>query len=109
MQLKLLTAVAGAAAAAVVSAQQFQNERFTWFEPGLGACGQNNGPNDFQYDGGAHCFQTITITALGKTTTAQIVDECPGCPFGGLDLSPGLFEFFAPLSEGVITGGWSFD
>jgi hypothetical protein len=27
------------------------------------------------YDGGAHCFQTITITVNGKSTQAQITDE----------------------------------
>lgn len=33
--------------------------------------------------------------------------QCPTCPYGGLDLSRGLFEFFA--SEGdVIYGSWSF-
>ncbi|KAG6880134.1 hypothetical protein C0992_005218 [Termitomyces sp. T32_za158] len=48
------------------------------------------------------------MTYNGKTTTATIVDECPGCPSGGLDLSVGLFEFFAPLSDGVIFGEWDF-
>jgi len=44
----------------------------------------------------------------GKQTTATITDECPGCPFGGLDLTRGLFEFFAPLGAGVISGEWWF-
>lgn len=50
----------------------------------------------------------ITITAKGKSTQAQIVDECPGCPYGGLDFSPGLFQYFASEDEGVITGSWVF-
>lgn len=65
------------------------------------------------------------MTYNGKTTSAQIMDEvrllrfslkilysninqCPGCPYGGLDLSTGLFQFFASESEGVIYGTWSF-
>ena len=35
--------------------------------------------------------------------------QCPGCPYGGLDMSRGLFDFFAPESQGVLYGTWSFD
>ena len=35
--------------------------------------------------------------------------KCPGCPYGGLDMSTGLFQFFAPLSVGVLYGSWVFD
>lgn len=48
------------------------------------------------------------MTYNGKTTVATITDECPGCPYGGLDLSRGLFRFFAPESVGVIYGEWDF-
>lgn len=48
------------------------------------------------------------MTYNGQTTTATITDECPGCPYGGLDLSRGLFTFFAPESAGVIYGTWDF-
>ncbi|KAI5119460.1 hypothetical protein M0805_007194 [Coniferiporia weirii] len=61
------------------------------------------------YGTGQDSFRTITITAEGKTATAQIVDECPTCPNGGLDLTEGLFSFFADLSAGVLTGSWNFD
>ncbi|KXN82563.1 hypothetical protein AN958_02414 [Leucoagaricus sp. SymC.cos] len=57
---------------------------------------------------GPHCFQTITMTYNGKTTTARIMDRCPGCPYGGLDLSRDLFQFFDSLDKGVIYGSWSF-
>lgn len=43
-----------------------------------------------------------------KKTTATITDECPGCPYGGLDLTRGLFQFFAPLGTGVLSGNWYF-
>lgn len=95
--------------------KRFDGARFSFYQAGLGACGKTNSGSDFivalntpQYAGGSHCFDTITITAEGKTTQAQIVDECPGCPFGGLDFSTGLFSFFASESEGIITGSWTF-
>jgi len=91
----------------------FDNAKFTYYETGLGACGKTSTNSDFivalnteQYAGGALCFEMITITVMGKTATAQIVDECMGCPYAGLDFSPSLFEFFAPESDGVIYGTW---
>ncbi|TFY62421.1 hypothetical protein EVJ58_g3875 [Rhodofomes roseus] len=34
---------------------------------------------------------------------------CPGCPYGGLDLSRGLFGFIADLGLGVVSASWVFD
>ncbi|KAJ3551560.1 hypothetical protein NM688_g4633 [Phlebia brevispora] len=92
--------------------------RFTYFyEDGSpGACGGVNGNNEYivalnsaQYDGGAHCWELITISYGSQTTTAAIVDECPGCPEYGLDLTPALFEFLAgSLDAGVIYGTWEY-
>jgi len=97
---------------------QFPNTRWTFYSTGLGACGKTNQDSDFivalsqDNFGTAYpspdCFKMITMTYGGKTTQAQIVDACPGCPPNGLDLSPGLFSFFADQGLGVITGSWSF-
>ncbi|EJC98567.1 uncharacterized protein FOMMEDRAFT_95933, partial [Fomitiporia mediterranea MF3/22] len=57
---------------------------------------------------GPHCFKSIHLSVGGKSVTAQIVDECPGCPHGGLDLTEGLFQHFAPLDKGVLKGSWYF-
>ncbi|KAG6914268.1 hypothetical protein DXG01_001352 [Tephrocybe rancida] len=93
---------------------QASGSRWTFYDVGLGACGQNNVGSDFvvalngiQYGTGAHCMKQIVMTYNGKSTNATIVDKCPGCPRGGLDLSNELFEFFAPLSNGVIQGSWN--
>ncbi|KAL5529089.1 hypothetical protein ACEPAG_5063 [Sanghuangporus baumii] len=92
-----------------------ENGRFTFYETGLGACGGWNNPTDFivalneeQWDGGSHCWEMITINYNGKSTQAQIVDLCPGCAWGGLDMSPGLFSFLDNPDLGVIYGSWSF-
>ncbi|EGN95476.1 hypothetical protein SERLA73DRAFT_76576 [Serpula lacrymans var. lacrymans S7.3] len=96
--------------------KRFSNARFTFFADGLGACGITNSPSDFivalnseQYGNGEYCFQMITITYNGITNQAQITDECPGCPYGGLDFSQGLFQAFADISQGVLYGTWTFD
>ncbi|KAJ8587721.1 hypothetical protein M405DRAFT_852797 [Rhizopogon salebrosus TDB-379] len=97
--------------------RSFDNSRFTYYDVGLGACGQYNSPGDFivalnvaQYGGGSpgpECFKSITITVGSKTTQATIMDECMGCPYGGLDFSVGLFNYFG--GDGVIYGSWWFN
>ncbi|KAG1721195.1 RlpA-like double-psi beta-barrel-protein domain-containing protein-containing protein [Suillus paluster] len=97
----------------------FYGARFTFYDVGLGACGQYNSPDDFivalnvaQFGigyPGPNCFQTITITYGGNTAQATIMDKCMGCPWGGLDFSRGLFNHFASEDVGVVYGSWSFD
>jgi len=96
--------------------KRFSNAKFTYYGAGMGACGQESSSSDFvvalnsaQYGNGADCFKTITILCNGKTAQAKIVDECPGCGFGDLDLTTALFQHFAPEIEGVIYGTWTFD
>lgn len=95
--------------------KRFEGASFTFYDAGLGACGQTNSNSDFivalnapQYGSGGYCFQTITIIINGKTATAQITDECMGCGWGALDFSRGLFNYFASESAGVLTGSWYF-
>ncbi|KAJ7738498.1 RlpA-like double-psi beta-barrel-protein domain-containing protein-containing protein [Mycena maculata] len=95
--------------------KRYDQARFTFYAAGLGACGTTNTASDFivalnspQYGNGEHCYEMIEITYDGKSTQAQIVDECPGCPWGALDFSTGLFDYFASESLGVIYGSWVF-
>ncbi|KAG0705039.1 hypothetical protein DFH29DRAFT_313999 [Suillus ampliporus] len=97
----------------------FTNARFTFYDVGLGACGQYSAASDFivalnvdQYGSGypgPQCFLSITISYGGLTAQAVIMDECMGCPYGGLDFSRGLFDYFASESEGVIYGTWWYN
>jgi len=87
------------------------DKEFTFYDPGLGACGGTNSDNDFvvamnvpEFNGGESCNKEITIIYNGKTAKAQVVDECMHCAYGGLDLSRGLFYFFADESQGVVHG-----
>jgi len=93
----------------------------TYYTPGLGSCGVTNSDSDpivalaenmmsamTPASGNPNenplCGKSITISYGGKTATAKIMDTCPGCANGGLDLTPSLFEVFAPLGEGRLTG-----
>jgi len=105
----------GAAQQNTALEKRFDGAQFTYYAAGMGACGKVNTASDFivalnapQFDGGAHCFQTITITVNGKSTQAQITDRCAGCGYGGLDFSSGLFDFFGSESLGVLRGSWVF-
>ncbi|KAG8902945.1 hypothetical protein FRB99_003913, partial [Tulasnella sp. 403] len=79
----------------------------TWYDVGLGACGGHNSPGDYvvalnhaQYGSGypgPQCGRQMEIRANGKSAVATVVDECPGCPYGCVDMSKGLFQHFNDL------------
>ncbi|SPO21184.1 related to B2-aldehyde-forming enzyme [Ustilago trichophora] len=92
--------------------------RATYYAAGLGACGNYNSGSDFivalnaaQYGNmgqrSSWCGKTIAITYNGNTQYAQVQDACPSCPYGGLDMSEGLFRAFANPSVGVFQMSWS--
>ncbi|KAI0313053.1 RlpA-like double-psi beta-barrel-protein domain-containing protein-containing protein, partial [Amylostereum chailletii] len=90
----------------------------TFFAPGLGNCGWTNSENDlivamskefYDANDGANCGQKLSITWGGVTETATMVDSCPGCSYGDLDMSPALFRKFAEESVGVLDSlTWNF-
>ncbi|EJC98558.1 uncharacterized protein FOMMEDRAFT_161373 [Fomitiporia mediterranea MF3/22] len=113
--LSVLLAYLSALTLLAVAQQEFSNARITFYNAGLGACGETNNDNQpilalntAQFGNGQYCNKEITITANGKTKDATIKDSCPGCPFGGLDLTPSLFSFFADQGAGHISGSWKF-
>jgi len=100
----------------------------TFYSPGLGACGQTNGPNDFiaaasyklfdSFPGATAnpnnnpiCGKSLTAKVNGKSVTVRITDRCAGCQGeGDLDFTPAAFQKLAPLSVGRIHGmKWSFN
>ncbi|KIP06771.1 hypothetical protein PHLGIDRAFT_128096 [Phlebiopsis gigantea 11061_1 CR5-6] len=91
------------------------NARFTmYYQTGNdGACGILSSDNDFivalnsaQYESGDWCFKMIEISIGGKTAQAQIVDECPGCPWGGIDCTPAIAKFFGFFDDERF-GSWN--
>ncbi|RKO92863.1 RlpA-like double-psi beta-barrel-protein domain-containing protein-containing protein, partial [Blyttiomyces helicus] len=87
----------------------------TYYTPGLGACGQTNSESDYivamnqaQYDG--TCGNQVCITYNGGSgVTATVMDECPGCSFGDLDVSPVIFNALCgSLDAGRVTISWTW-
>ncbi|KIS72149.1 uncharacterized protein UMAG_00567 [Mycosarcoma maydis] len=92
--------------------------RATYYAAGLGACGNYNSGSDFivalnaaQYGDlgqrSSWCGKSIAITYNGNTQYATVQDACPSCPYGGLDMSEGLFRAFANPSVGVFQMSWT--
>lgn len=92
------------------------NGRMTYYDTsvGLGSCGNFNPNSAYTVAMNAnqmqssYCGKSIWISYGGKTVGATVQDTCPGCPWGGLDLSEGLFAGLADMGLGVIQASWGF-
>ena len=50
------------------------------------------------------CGRKLKVTKGKKSIVATVVDTCPGCAPGSLDLTPAAFRKLAPLSVGRLHG-----
>lgn len=81
---------------------------------GTGACSFDASPDDLMvaamnapdFDNAAWCGACLEVTGPMGIVTVRVVDECPGCAHGDLDLSPQAFQQLAPLSAGRISIMW---
>ncbi|KAJ2988307.1 hypothetical protein NUW58_g4046 [Xylaria curta] len=84
----------------------------TYFNPGLGACGWTNGDGDaiaaLSPSKSGNCGRNIKIHYQGKSTSAKVVDKCPGCSAESIDVSPSVFEKLAPKDLGRVKVTWEF-
>ncbi|CEP07985.1 hypothetical protein [Parasitella parasitica] len=95
----------------------------TYYDVGLGSCGQTNSNSELvaalnapQMQNGANpnknpqCGKKIKVTnpANGKSVTVKIVDTCPPCSSGDVDLSPSAFSAIADMSLGRIPIKWDW-
>jgi len=120
--LALAANLSGVSAAAAVT----HTGDLTFYELGLGACGNVNYDYEwvaaigtdfyqtFMVDGNPNhataCGKTASVTYGGKTITVGIVDRCEGCAYYDLDLSPSAFQQFAALGAGRLHGAtWHFN
>ncbi|KIR52992.1 hypothetical protein I315_04450 [Cryptococcus gattii Ru294] len=85
---------------------------------GLGACGSSISDSDYivamnsaQYDSSV-CNKQIWAwnAATQKLAFATVVDECPSCSSGDLDMSTSLFNYLSDgnLNEGVFDVKWNY-
>lgn len=87
------------------------------FADGSGACGfpaQTGGGeilvaamNNPMFDGSNVCGMCAHVVGPSGEVTVQIVDLCPECPSGNLDLSPDAFMRISPLSAGRVPITWT--
>lgn len=55
-----------------------------------------------EYDGAAACGSYVEVTGPDGSVTAEVVDQCPPCQAGHVDLSEPAFQRIAPLSAGEV-------
>ncbi|KAI0514819.1 carbohydrate-binding module family 63 protein [Xylaria bambusicola] len=60
------------------------------------------------WNSAAHCGACLDVTANGKTITVMIVDKCPECDEGHLDLFEDAFNVFASSSTGLLPTSYTF-
>jgi expansin (peptidoglycan-binding protein) len=82
---------------------------------GTGNCSFDASPNDLliaamnapDYGTAQWCGACLAVSGpMGNTITVRVVDQCPGCSHGDLDLSETAFGMLSPLSAGRISITW---
>ncbi|HTJ46284.1 MAG TPA: expansin EXLX1 family cellulose-binding protein [Kofleriaceae bacterium] len=84
------------------------------FADGTGACSFDATPNDLNvaamnsvdYANAAWCGACLDVTGPQGHVVVRVVDLCPECKHGDLDLSPQAFEQLSPLAAGRIAITW---
>lgn len=64
--------------------------------------------NDTDYAGSAVCGSCASIDGPNGSVTVRIVDRCPECPAGDIDLSPEAFAKIAALEQGRVPITWRY-
>jgi expansin (peptidoglycan-binding protein) len=81
---------------------------------GAGNCGFDPSPNDLlvaamnhpDYGTASWCGACLEVTGPSGVVKVRVVDQCPECKHGDLDLSPQAFQQLSPLSAGRISITW---
>jgi expansin (peptidoglycan-binding protein) len=62
--------------------------------------------NQKDYDNSQACGATLAVTGPNGTVTIKVVDRCPECAPGAIDLSRQAFAKIAPTSAGKVNISW---
>ncbi|KAI0101599.1 carbohydrate-binding module family 63 protein [Nemania sp. FL0031] len=60
------------------------------------------------WDSAAHCGACLQVTANGKSIIAMVVDKCPECEAGHLDLFENAFDVLSPSSSDLLSTSYTF-
>jgi expansin (peptidoglycan-binding protein) len=85
-----------------------------YYATGGGACSFDESPGDLlvaamngaEYDNAAWCGAYVRVTGPKGEVTVRIVDLCPGCKAGDLDLSEEAFARIANVAQGRVPISW---
>lgn len=85
-----------------------------YYATGAGNCGFDPSPqnlmvaamNHVDYNNAAVCGAYIQVDGPQGSVVVRIVDQCPGCPEGDVDLSVEAFAQIAPISAGRVPISW---
>jgi expansin (peptidoglycan-binding protein) len=89
--------------------------RATYYDAtGEGACSFDATPDDLdvaamdmpEWHGSAPCGECVAVSGPKGNVTVRIVDLCPGCETGHLDLSMEAFAKIADISAGNVPISW---
>lgn len=86
------------------------------FADGSGNCGFPATPDDLMvgamnhvdYAASATCGSCVRLSGPDGSVDVRIVDQCPECPQGDIDLSPDAFALIAPIEAGRVPIGWEY-
>jgi expansin (peptidoglycan-binding protein) len=81
---------------------------------GTGNCSFDASPDDLlvaamnapDYNNAAWCGACLEVTGPTGSVVVRVVDQCPGCAHGDLDLSAEAFAMISPLSAGRVPITW---
>ncbi len=86
------------------------------FANGTGACSFDATPNDLMigamnatdFAGSGACGGCVHLQGSSAAITIRVVDLCPDCPAGNIDLSPEAFAKIADLPTGRVPISWQY-
>ncbi|KAI9155434.1 Papain inhibitor [Paramyrothecium foliicola] len=104
------------ALAAAVTQPASNTGDLTYYNTGLGACGETNKDTDFVaavsptiFDSKNACNKMIRVSYNGRSADVRIVDLCPGCDTYDVDLTPAAFQqAVGDLGLGRVQGTWDY-
>ena len=102
-------------AGGVCEAGQHSGEATYYGADGSGNCSFDAGPdvliaamNDADYANAAACGACVEVAGPDATIVVRIVDRCPGCPQGDIDLGEAAFPMIAAKELGRVPISWQY-